>query len=164
MITLRINKFVSLIFVLGIAYMIIPRVLAGGGPQIYCKEMAVKQGWLIDKSQNTEDLSSEVCKTRDQTPGEKEEFTKFCNQEPTEDFKNDCLNKCSKYYSYTANEYQYCTKAEILNKKVSAYSGSIEKFLNSGTLLATVIITSATVTVFYVIISLFKKLRKSSNS
>ncbi|KKQ92255.1 MAG: hypothetical protein UT17_C0003G0278, partial [Candidatus Woesebacteria bacterium GW2011_GWB1_39_10] len=65
---------------------------------------------------------------------------------------------CQKYYS-TTNEFRICDKNESLNKKVAIYTNKIGGFLNSGNLLATVIITSVTIALFYGVVSILKKIK-----
>ena len=156
----RIHKFVLATFILVSVYVLIfpTKVSAGGGPQFYCKEMAVKQGWLIDVVRSDEELSKDACVVRDPTSNEKEEILGFCKSEAKGDVRSDCLDKCQKYYS-TTNEFRICDKNESLNKKVAIYTNKIGEFLNSGNLLATVIITSITIALFYGVVSILKKFK-----
>lgn len=161
MFTPRIYKFVLAIYFLTSVYIFISptKVSAGGGPQFYCKEMAVKQGWLIDIVRSDEELSKDVCIARDPTSNEEEEILGFRKSEDKGDARSDCLDKCRKYYSVT-NEFRICDKNESLNKKVAIYTNKIGEFLNSGNLSATVVITSVTIALFYGVVSILKKFKR----
>lgn len=86
-------SFVFTTFILSTSY-----VFAGGGPQFVCKDIAQKQGWLIDDTEFDEQLSSNACISRNPTPEEKDKIFEFCKSEPKGEFRTDCFDKCKKYY------------------------------------------------------------------
>ncbi|MFA6501310.1 MAG: hypothetical protein WCT85_00825 [Parachlamydiales bacterium] len=158
--TPRIYKLFLITLTLVAIHIIIPtKIFAGGGPQFYCKEMAVKQGWLIDVVRSDEELSKNACISRDPTSNEKDEILDFCKSEDKGDARTDCLDKCRKYYSDTV-EFRRCDKNEALNTKATIYTNKIGEFLNSGKLLATVVITLATIALFYGVVSILKRFKR----
>lgn len=128
-------------------------IYAGGGPQFYCKEMAQKQGWLIDNTKYFEELSMNACISREPSFNEKEEILGFCNSEPEGGNRDACLDKCKKYYSDIA--FRECSKNEVLSIKSFATIKSV--FNRQLTLIETVGVSFVVVLIFYIAVSIIKK-------
>lgn len=126
-------------------------VFAGGGPQFVCKDMAIKQGWLVDNSKSGDEISSQTCINRQPSVNEKEEILGVCKSEEKGDSRSECLSKCQKYYS--ADEFQMCDSSDT----VTNYSRKVTKFLNSGSALATATIALVVVSVFFTVVNVVKK-------
>lgn len=132
-------------------------IYAGGGPEFYCKEMAQKQGWLIDDTKSFEELSMNACISRDPSFNEKEEILGFCKSEPKGGERDACLDKCKKYYSDIP--FRECSKNEVVSTKSSAIVKGI--FNRQLTLIETVGVSLAVVLIFYLTTSLIKKIKAS---
>ena len=142
---------ISFVF-LGIA-LSTSNIYAGGGPQFYCKEMAQKQGWLVDDTKYFEELSMNACISREPSLNEKEEILDFCKSEPEGGNRDACLDKCKKYYSNIT--FRKCSKNEVVSIKSSAI---VKSLLNRQlTLIETVVVSTVVVLIFYILISLIKR-------
>ena len=128
-------------------------IYAGGGPEFYCKEIAQKQGWLIDDTKSFEELSMNACISRDPSFNEKEEILGFCKSEPKGGERDACLDKCKKYYADIT--FRQCSKNEVVSTKSSAIIKSI--FNRQLTLIETVGGSLIVVLIFYIVTSLIKK-------
>jgi len=136
-------------------------ISAGGGPQFYCKEMAQKQGWLIDDTKFDEELSSNACISRNPTAEEKDKIFEFCKSEPKGEFRTDCFDKCKKYY--TDISFRECNKNEISSIKSAMFTSKAKSIFNRQlTLTETIVVAFVVVLIFYLVVSLFKS-KKSSN-
>lgn len=136
-------------------------IYAGGGPQLICKDMAQKQGWLIDNTKFDEDLSSNACISRNPTTEEKDKILEFCKAEPKGEFRIDCLDKCRKYYSDTT--FRECSKNEITSIKSEMFTSKIKSIFNRQlTLAETIIVAFVVVLIFYLLVYSVKG-KKSSN-
>lgn len=144
--------FIFVTFMLSTSY-----VSAGGGPQFYCKEMAQKQGWLIDDTKSFEELSMNACISRDPSFNEKEEILGFCKSQPKGGERDACLDKCKKYYSDIT--FRECSKNEVISTKSSEIFKSI--FNRQLTLIETVGVSLAVVLIFYTVVVLIKKQKAS---
>ena len=134
--------------------------LAGGGPQFVCKDMAQKQGWLIDNTKFDEELSENACVSRKPTPQEKDEILEFCKSEPKGEFRDDCLNKCNKYY-YDVT-FRECSKNEVSSIKSTLYLQNFKSLLRTQmTLQQTIIISFVVIIISYVAFTLLKRNKKS---
>lgn len=149
-------SFVFVTFLLSSSY-----VSAGGGPQLICKEMAQKQGWLIDDTKFDEELSSNACISRKPTVEEKDKILEFCKAEPKGEFRTECFDKCKKYY--TDMSFRECNKNEISSIKSAMFTSKAKSIFNRQlTLAETIIVAFVVVLIFYLVVSLFKN-KKSSN-
>lgn len=132
-------------------------IYAGGGPEFACKEIAQKQGWLIDNTKSFEELSMNACISREPSFNEKEEILGFCKSEPKGGERDACLDKCKKYYSDTP--FRECSKNEVVSTKSSAIVKGI--FNRQLTLIETVGVSLAVVLIFYLTTSSIKKIKAS---
>lgn len=137
-------------------------VFAGGGPQFVCKEMAQKQGWLIDNTKTDEELSENACISRKPIPQEKDEILEFCKSEPKGEFRSDCLDKCSKYYSEI--NFRECTKNETLTTKSKMIESSIKIFFSRKVSLLEVILIILGISVTTYLIFTHTKRKKAGNN
>lgn len=157
---MKLNKiyiFVLILFVFLTLSFSTSNIYAGGGPQFYCKEMAQKQGWLIDDTKYFEELSMNACISRDPSFNEKEKILSFCNSEPEGGNRDACLDKCKKYYSDIT--FRRCDKNEVVSIKSSTIIKNI--FSRPLTLIETVGV-SLTVVLFFYIMTFLVKRQKSS--
>lgn len=149
------------LFILAFVLFIFPeKTSAGGGPQFVCKDMAQKQGWLIDNTKFDEELSSNACISRNPTNEEKDKILEFCKAEEKGEFRTDCLDKCRKYYSEI--EFRECNKNEVTSMKYSLYTSNLKSILNSPiSLQQTIFISLLIITFSCIVVAIVKKLRKS---
>lgn len=160
---MKLNKiyiFILITFVLLGIVLSTSNIYAGGGPQLVCKDMAQKQGWLIDDTKFDEELSSNACISRNPTTEEKDKILEFCKAEPKGEFRTDCLDKCRKYYSDIT--FRECNKNEVTSIKSEVYKSNIKSILKTQmSLQQTIIISLIVVTFFYSIVLLVKKVIKN---
>jgi hypothetical protein len=160
---MKLNKiyiFILITFVLLGIILSTSNIYAGGGPQLVCKDMAQKQGWLIDDTKFDEELSNNACILRNPTIEEKDKILEFCKTEEKGEFRTDCLDKCIKYYSDIT--FRECNKNEVTSIKSEIYKSNIKNLLKTQTSLQQAIIVSLVVFTFFCsVVLLVKKIRKN---
>ena len=157
----KIYIFILITFVLFGIVLSTSNIYAGGGPQLTCKGLAQKQGWLVDNTKFDEELSDNACISGSPSAQEKDEILEICKSEPKGEFRTDCLDKCRKYYSdITLRE---CNKNEITSIKSALYASSIKGILKTQmSLQQTIVISLLVVIISYIVIAIIKKVRRYS--